>query len=70
MNSSDEDDWSEYFQELKDNVRNHAGYFSWEKNKAIEETGVVQSLSESLENNSKLFFHDCISREEDPPDWK
>ena len=68
MDTNNEDEWSDFLKDIKDNVRDHAGYFSWESNRAIEEAGVVQCLSESLESKGKLFFHSYKSRQEDPPD--
>lgn len=66
MNNNDE--WSELIQEIKDNVRSHAGYFAWEANSSIEEAGAVQCFSESLEHKEQSFFHSIKSREIDPPD--
>ena len=68
MDSNNEDEWSDFLKEIQENVRVHAGYFSWEGNRVIEEAGVVQCLSESLENKEELFFHSYKSRKEDPPD--
>ncbi|MCP4989952.1 MAG: hypothetical protein GY928_29060 [Colwellia sp.] len=68
MNSVNGDEWSDFYQEIKDNDRGHADYFSWESDRAIEEAGVVQCLSESLEYKGELFFHSYKSREVDPPD--
>lgn len=65
---NDKDEWSELIQDIKDNVRNHAGYFAWEGNSAIEESGAIQCLFESLEYKNESFFHSIKSRENDPPD--
>ena len=47
--STPEDEWEEFINTVVANVRQHAGYFSWESDRSIEEVGVVQSLHESLE---------------------
>lgn len=44
--STPEDEWEEFINTVVANVRQHAGYFSWESDRSIEEVGVVQSLSE------------------------
>ena len=68
--STPEDEWEEFINTVVANVRQHAGYFSWESDRSIEEVGVVQSLHESLEKLSEGFFHSYRSRGDgnDPPD--
>jgi hypothetical protein len=60
----------EFFDTVKANVRNHAGYFSWLSNRDVEELGVVQSLHESLAHHGQSFFHSyqVRGRGNDPPD--
>jgi hypothetical protein len=68
--NTDRDDWLDFIETIKKNVRQHAGYFAWLSDRAIEEIGVVQSLHESLEKIGKDFFHSYKSRgaKNDPPD--
>lgn len=68
--STHQEEWEEFIDTIKANVRQHAGYFAWVSDRTVEEIGVVQSLHESLEKLSEGFFHSYQSRGEsnDPPD--
>ncbi len=68
--STSPEEWAEFSEFVKANVRPHAGYFSCTSDRPIEEVGVVQSLHESLEKCGSVFFHSYKSRGEnnDPPD--
>lgn len=43
-----QEEWNEFFDTVKSNLRPYAGYFSWLSNRDVEEFGVVQTLHESL----------------------
>lgn len=67
---TEKEEWIEYIEAIQDNVRQHAGYFTWLTDRTIEEVGVVQSLYETLDQHGQGFFHSYKSRGEnnDPPD--
>ena len=54
----------------EDNHRPHAGHFSWETDRAVEERGVLSELVEALEKRGELFFSNPRHRRpgNDPPD--
>ena len=56
MSKAQEDEWLEFLNLIKESSRSHAGYFSWESDRAIEEKGVVQALCESLEHMGIILF--------------
>lgn len=66
----EEVDWEELAEEIKMNHRPHAGHFSWETDKTLAESGVLQEFQNSLAEQGKLFFHTPMHRGEanDPPD--
>lgn len=68
--STEPEEWEEFIDAIKANMRQHAGYFAWPTDRTVEEIGVVQSLYESLEKYGEIFFHTYRSRGEnnDPPD--
>ena len=70
MPSMEREDWNAFVDTIKENVRSHAGYFTWLSDRDIEEGGVVQSLHESLAHSNEAFFHSYQSRGRgnDPPD--
>jgi hypothetical protein len=67
---TEKEEWIEFIEAVKDNVRQHAGYFTWLMDRTIEEVGVIQSSCESLDQHGQGFFHSYKSRGEnnDPPD--
>ncbi len=70
MPNMERDEWAEFIDTVKDNVRPHAGYFSCLSDRDVEELGVVQSLHESLTHHGQNFFHSyqSLGRGNDPPD--
>jgi hypothetical protein len=64
------DEWNEFIDVVKANVRSHAGYYSWLTDRNIEELGVVQTFHESLTHSGSAFFHSyqARGRGNDPPD--
>jgi len=65
-----QEEWNEFIDTVKLNVRPHAGYFSWVSNRDVEELGVVQTFHESLTHCGQAFFHSyqARGRGNDPPD--
>lgn len=55
---------------LADMWRPHAGYWSWEVDRTLEERDVVRTLAETLARDGRSFFHNPRHRGvgNDPPD--
>lgn len=72
MSDSDDDeiDWGHLSDTFVKNHRPHAGHFSWETDRALEECGVLQEFQKSLRQQERLFFWEPFHRGEqnDPPD--
>jgi hypothetical protein len=66
----DQVDWAKLAEQAKDNDRPHAGYFSWETNRAIAEYGIVWEFEGALKKQGELFFSNARHRgtNNDPPD--
>jgi hypothetical protein len=62
--------WTALAEEIKKNHRPHAGHFSWEKDGALAELGVLKEFRNALAHEDKLFFSEAWHRGEanDPPD--
>src|SRR5690606_32278109 len=69
-NERDDIDWAALADEFKLNHRPHAGHFSWETDRALAESGVLNEFTNALAHEDKLFFRDARHRgdENDPPD--
>lgn len=65
-----QEEWNEFIDTVKSNVRLYASYFSWLSNRDVEELGVVQTFHESLTHSGQTFFHSyqARGRGNDPPD--
>ncbi len=65
-----QEEWNEFIDTVKSNVRPYAGYFSWLSNRDVEELGVVQTFHESLIHSGQTLFHSyqARGRGNDPPD--
>jgi len=70
METPSEINWYELAQEWAANVRAHAGYFSWELDRSIAESGVLDDFQTSLKRTAALFFTQARHRGQgnDPPD--
>lgn len=66
MTDDSETDWGA----LADKWRPHAGYWSWEAERPIEERDVVRTLAETLASDGRAFFNNARHRGagNDPPD--
>jgi hypothetical protein len=66
----EQEDFEEFIDTLKANLRGHADYFSWESNREVKELGVVRAFYESLVHYCEPFFHsyEARGRGNDPPD--
>ncbi len=64
------EEWNEFIDAVKANARPHAGYYSWQTDRDVEELGVVQTFHESLTHSGDAFFHSyqARGRGNDPPD--
>jgi hypothetical protein len=63
-------EWEELADAIAANDRPHAGHFSWESDRSLEERGVLDELAEALRNAGSLFFTNPRHRGSgnDPPD--